>query len=366
MGRVRPAKAISGKRVSDGGEINDTISNFQGESSSVDGLNVRDEAVGYSELNNDTFVRNYSRFSGFQQCIGLSPVSYQPLMFPHWMEDDYYSVGGSSAFESANAGSPHVRAVNDPEKKDVTIVRVSCDIFVRDYGFQTYLRKQYKRHHGHRIRLSLGLNTDINSDSSISGFTELSRTIHHHQLPWSGAKWKQPDRGMGPAATQGEPVTLVGAPLYSSAGNLGRGDFFEFNYGGEKYLQWPYPKSIEAGTSDDTDSAMSFHYVFNYQTTFAWTPEGPGVMPDGSHNGVFALLAKIEGSSGDLGPDWEEDLKVLPTHRDYSWAVTGTTGTTLFADRANGVLGLCRQGCRFPGLFLRNLEMNSITYTKAR
>jgi hypothetical protein len=362
MGRVKPQKVISGRPIT-GGELNATITDFQNQSESVDNFNVRDEALGSEELENSTFVRNFSYFTGSGQCTKIG--NFRSRQFPVWSGGDYFLTGGSSTFVSVmGGGRPHSRALNNAETNDVTIVRVSCDIYVKDYGFQTYNYQNQKRFHGPIMKVSVGLNTDIDADATMSGFSELQRTIRHYQLPWSGAKWKMPDQGPGPLSG----IMPDGTAFLRTRSDVGDGGFYNTIDGSDSYIQWPYPRTI---TREDTDTAMAFDYVFNYQTTVVWKPTGTGVLSDGSHNGVFALMVEVlPWKEGAHGPAWgETTASQTPTRTYFSVStedVDGVEETVYTPYEVKGRLDLVRQSAEFDGLYVRNCEMNSYTYTQAR
>jgi len=349
MGRVSPPKVFSGQSVSDGA-LNAGIAEFDIQSKNIDGLNVRDEALGFEELQPNSFVRNFSLWGGkgpsrligdYRGAGSASDTDSKARVVPLWRPDDSYSKNGDAGLPNR----PHVKITNNPDNGDVTIVRVSCGIYMDDYGFQTLRRTFEDRFKGPIIGCSLGFKEDSASTDG-SAYTRLNSTRQWFQLPWSGAKWNHP------------PKPYIHSSYYSPPESLAERYFdgwFETPTGRNK--QWV--RSDQWVNGDPTDSAMSFCYNFNYQSTYVWKPSGTG-----DQTGVFALMALATFDHLGNKPFWDPEER----------SGIGTGSYTEYdedAERDITITGEAewkfqKQGVEYPGFYIRNCSMNAITYTMGR
>mgnify|MGYP003134926081 CR=1 FL=1 len=359
MGRVSPPKVFSGQSVSDG-DLNKGIAEFDVQSQNIDELNVCDEALGFEELQPNSFVRNFSLWGGkgpsrlisdHHESDASKTTYAKSRVVPQWRPDDSYSLNGDADLPNR----PHVKITNNPDNGDVTIVRVSCGIYMDDYGFQTLRRTFANRFKGPIIGCSLGFSDEASTDGS--HYTRLNSTRQWFQLPWSGAKWNHPPRPGG-SSMEFIPEGYGSPARYLSADHLD--GWFDTPTGGGK--QWVTPDQWVNG--DPTESAMSFCYNFNYQSTYVWKPSGTG-----NKTGVFALMTLATFDPLGDKPFWSGTQRTDSGTREYSWEADSDgdgVGDEDWEDRGVAHYRFVRQGGSYPGFYIRNCSINAITYTMGR
>lgn len=344
MGRVHPPKVVSGEAVTSG-TINEGVSAFRSQSTKIDSLNVRDEALGQRELGDNTFVRDFSHFasSGPSEVIERLGVD---LEFPIWHNTaTWSSKNGNGAW----GGRPHVTITNDPSKNDVSIIRVSCGIWMEDYGFQTYRESIRERFKGAIIRCLL---SSFEGGPVGEGDLKLS-SVQWFQMPWSGAKWNSVPQGSGPH------------PIYAREEEISDIYFHDWYKPDLETIQFlPYENWDDQGKDQENKSPMTFDYNFHYQATFVWKPSGSGPLTR-----TFGLLTSATFDTPGRPPDFRA-FNESDTHATFGESttileddegeevVTGHAGTVSFS--------FWRHGVEYPGFYIRNCTMNAVTYSGGR
>lgn len=362
MGRVSPPKVFSGQTVNDG-NLNSGIADFDVQSKNIDGLNVCDEALGFEELQGNSFVRNFSLWGGKgpSRLIGDyhdgSDTYANSRVLPRWSPDNSYSLNGSAALPNR----PHVKITNNPDNGDVTIIRVSCGIYMDDYGFQTLRRNFGERFKGPIIGCSVG----FADSASTAGnhYTRLNQTRQWFQLPWSGAKWNDPPRPYLDLASRyhsgGTGSATILSPEYFGDDDPSSPNYW---YDTPDGLGKQWVTSKEWDSDDPVTSAMAFCYNFNYQSTYVWKPSGSG-----NQTGVFALMALSTFDPLGTLPFWEPVSEDPTGDTDIEWEEEDEDGTSeTKTEEGTQDARFIRQGVEYPGFYIRNCSMNAITYTMGR
>lgn len=343
MGRVSPPKVVSGESVSSG-SLNDGIDSFSIQSGLIDGRNVRDEALGSRELESDTFISDFSYWEGVgasnRQDEALSNTLSDNDVYPYFTSDkvnavNYNSTGGFRE-------RPHVRITNNPALNDVSIIRVSCGIYMDDYGFQTFRKSMSDRYKGPIIRCVIA---DMNNSKEPGDGDRLKQTAQWFQLPWSGAKWHKW-------------VTPEVAPRrYQNEDQLSKTSFDKWFTTGGNHLQFVPRDNWDSQnyTGADVKSPMTFNYNFHYQATYVWKPSGLG-----SETKTFGLMTGV--TCDDPGDD--------PTYGGAYQSIPSIDCTDGAGDEAEGFFGanfaFRQPRVDFPGYYIRNLTMNATTYRGGR
>jgi len=358
MGRVNPPKVFEGASVTDG-TVNDGVSAFRSQADNIDALNLRGESLGPRQLRNKTFVRDFSYWSGMGPSVQMDghtlDGSGSALIIPRWLA----GASSKNGLPEMATGKPHVVVSNNPDDGDVSIVRASCGLYVRDYGFQTYRRSYKNRFKGPIIKVFIG---HIDPDATgidltdTDDYTKIQNTIQWFQLPWSGAKWN----------TFAEPFGGGGPGLYSglTSSSLPEGNFdgwYTLVYGQRQFV--PTLNHDDQGGFADPISPKAFDYNFNFHATFAWKPGGSG-----DRRNMFVLMCLATFDTPGDPPFWDAEIN------------GGSEGTeiTFFEDRtgdgipekyfaeASAPWRFVRHGVYYPGFFLRNCTMNAVTYSGGR
>jgi len=362
MGRVHPPKVQPGESVTHG-SINEGVDEIRSQASNIDALNLRDEALGQEQFVNNAFVRDFSYWRGngpsrlLERYAGDGGTG-STTTFPSWTSANVVSKNDTSSI----ALQPHVTISNNPNNKDSSIIRVSCGIFMTDYGAQTYRRSYKTRYKPAIIKCAIG--SAETASSSASDYEVHPTTIQWFQMPWSGARWNSfaipDDSDPGLAAMHYNPLNpTTGEPTSR------RDDQFVGWYGktsGQRQIV-PHQNYDAFGFSkSDEVSPMVFHYNFHYQTTLVWEPDTVG-----NQTRHFVLLAKATfdntSNTGIIDGIVEEDS----CSRSTTYTVTDEDGDeSESTDTYASSYKFVRHSVDFPGFYIRNLTMSGLTYTGGR
>lgn len=365
MGRVNPPKVSEGESVT-AGPIEGGISAFRDQAETIDSLNVRDEALGPRQIQNDAFVRDYSSWSGrnaSELMTGLAAVaSDDAMVIPRWLPDRTTSVNGPGSLGAHAA----VKITCDQNNNDSSIIRVSCGIYMKDYGFQTYRRNRTSRFKGPIIKCVIGYinpdGKDYGELADASNYTQLQDTIQWFQLPWSGAKWnefgvpKDGDSAKPKYYAEDYGVTAPGKPR-----GLAAEYFDDWNKSGDGEnpdLQITPYFDFDTQSDPPKMSPMTFDYNFNYHATAVWTDDKVGT------ERVFALICQAVCETM-AKPAWESEVINYPCGRLYGWSEdTDGDGSddTVYSRNYTTSFRKVRHSVTYPGFYIRNCTMNALTY----